>query len=257
MTLARHGLVALLLCAAGAVVPARADREPGTLRVDYFHTGGQGVDVYSVDRVVVEPLPWPGNPARAVDDTNLGNFRFQVRDPSGALLYSRGYDTVYEEWETTAEAATSHRTFAASLRFPMPTGPVTVTVQKRDDAQRFVDAWSFKVDPADPYVVRSPPQRQELIEVERHGPSVDKVDVLLLGDGYTQAECAGKFRNDLTRAVEALFAHEPFHSRRADFNVWALCPPRRSRASRGHRPGSSAAARSAPRTTRSVRSATS
>ena len=218
-------LIACTLLAVGAQTPAAAAAETPTLRVDYFHTGGRGVDAYALDRVVVEPLPWPGNPARTVDDTNLGGFRFEVRDTSGKLVYSRGYDTVYAEWESTAEAATEHRTFAASLRFPMPSGPVTVTVQKRDAEQRFVDAWTFKVDPSDPYVLHAPPPRQDLIEVERHGPSPDKVDVLLLGDGYTAAECATKFQADVKRAVDALFGHEPFRSRRADFNVWGLCPP--------------------------------
>ena len=125
-------LIACTLLATGATQAATTGGVPATMRVDYFHTGGRGVDAYAVDRVVVEPLPWPGNPARAVDDTNLGGFRFEVRDATGKLLYSRGYDTVYAEWESTAEAATEHRTFAASLRFPMPAVPVTVTVQKRD-----------------------------------------------------------------------------------------------------------------------------
>ena len=218
-------LIACTLLAAGAAQAGTSGSAPATLRVDYFHTGGRGVDAYAVDRVVVEPLPWPGNPARAVDDTNLGGFRFEVRDASGALLYSRGYDTVYAEWESTAEAASVHRTFAASLRFPMPAGPVTVIVQKRDDEQRFVDAWSFNVDPKDPYVIHTPPPKQDLIEVERHGDPADKVDVLLLGDGYTAAECATKFSSDVSRAVESLFAHEPFRGRRSDFNVWGLCPP--------------------------------
>ena len=31
----------------------------GTLRVDYFHTGGKGAEIFGVDRVVAEPLPWP------------------------------------------------------------------------------------------------------------------------------------------------------------------------------------------------------
>ena len=218
-------LIACTLLATGATQAATTGGVPATMRVDYFHTGGRGVDAYAVDRVVVEPLPWPGNPARAVDDTNLGGFRFEVRDATGKLLYSRGYDTVYAEWESTAEAATEHRTFAASLRFPMPAVPVTVTVQKRDDEQRFVDAWTFKVDPKDPYVLHAPPPKQDLIEVERHGEPADKVDVLLLGDGYTAAECATKFRSDVAKAVASLFAHEPFRSRRSDFNVWGLCPP--------------------------------
>ena len=49
--------------------------------------------------------------------------------------------------------------------------------------------------------------------------------MLLLGDGYTAEECAGDFRADARRLADVLFAHEPFHHRRDDFNVWGLCPP--------------------------------
>ena len=33
-----------------------------TMRVDYFHTGDATQEVFSLDRVVIEPLPWPGDP---------------------------------------------------------------------------------------------------------------------------------------------------------------------------------------------------
>ncbi len=51
-----------------------------------------------------------------------------------------------------------------------------------------------------------------------------KVDFLILGDGYTEAE-RGKFEKDARRLVEILFAVSPFKERRSDFNVWGLCPP--------------------------------
>ncbi len=50
------------------------------------------------------------------------------------------------------------------------------------------------------------------------GPASRKVDLVLVSDGYSLAQEA-KFRADATRLVNALFAHEPFKSRRADFNV--------------------------------------
>ena len=69
-------LLALLLAASAAPsAPA-----PRTFRVDYFHTGNATEERFSLDRLVVEPLPWPGNPARAVDETNLGKYLFEVRD---------------------------------------------------------------------------------------------------------------------------------------------------------------------------------
>src|SRR5262245_48859154 len=42
-----------------------------TMRLDYYHSGNASQELFSVDRVVVEPLPWPGNPQKAIDDTNL------------------------------------------------------------------------------------------------------------------------------------------------------------------------------------------
>src|SRR5947209_11739978 len=67
------------------------------------------------------------------------------------------------------------------------------------------------------------PAPAPLIEIEKHGPPAEKVDFLILGDGYTAAE-RGKFEKDARRLVEILFAHSPFKERRSDFNVWGLCP---------------------------------
>ena len=44
-----------------AVVTARADAAR-TMRVDYYHTGTATEERFSLDRVVLEPLEWPGNP---------------------------------------------------------------------------------------------------------------------------------------------------------------------------------------------------
>src|SRR5262249_25156486 len=54
--------------------------------------------------------------------------------------------------------------------------------------------------------------------------SEDKLDLLLIGDGYTERE-RPKFEKDARRLVEVLFQKSPYRERRADFNVWGLCPP--------------------------------
>ncbi|MBM3891488.1 MAG: hypothetical protein FJ388_20440 [Verrucomicrobia bacterium] len=63
-----------------------------------------------------------------------------------------------------------------------------------------------------------------LIEIQKRGDPASKVDLLILGDGYTVAE-SGKFEKDAQRLAEVLFAISPFKERRDDFNVWGLCPP--------------------------------
>ena len=58
------------------------------MRVDYYHTGGSKEERFSLDRIVIEPLPWPGHPRRVIDDTNLGKYLFwqYFRTDSGARI---------------------------------------------------------------------------------------------------------------------------------------------------------------------------
>jgi hypothetical protein len=60
--------------------------------------------------------------------------------------------------------------------------------------------------------------------VFENGPPSDKVDILILGEGYTQAELP-KFHADVARLTDKLFATEPFRSRKKDFNVRAIDLP--------------------------------
>src|SRR5690242_5645022 len=127
-----------------------------TMRLDYYHTGDATQEIFSLDRVVIEPLPWPGNPAQAIDTSTLGKYFFEVRDAkTKQLLYSRGFASIYGEWETTDEAKTSKRTFQESLRFPAPSAPVEIVLKKRDAKNAWVDLWTTSVDPADQFVDRS------------------------------------------------------------------------------------------------------
>ncbi len=201
---------------------------PRTLRVDYYHTGNSHEGWFSLDRVVLEPLEWPGNPNKAVDDSQLGNYLFEVREKSsGKLLYSRGFNSVFGEWKTTEDALHGNRTFSESLRFPRPDVPVEVSLKERagsDFRQVWKEVWRTAVDPKDKFVDRSrPPSPGALMELQKMGDPATKVDLLVLGDGYTAAE-RGKFERDARRFMEALFSTSPFREHRKDFNVWGLCP---------------------------------
>jgi hypothetical protein len=213
------GLAASFGASSAGAAPVR------TMRVDYFHTGNASEERFSLDRVVIEPLPWSGNPRRAIDDTNLGKYFFEVVDrKTNRVLYSRGFASVYGEWETTGEAQTLRRTFSESLRFPAPEGPVQIVLKKRDAENAFHEIWSLALDPRDVFIdTATPPSPGPLLEIQKSGPSADKVDFLILGDGYTAAE-RGKFEKDARRLAELLFAVSPFKERRTDFNVWGLCP---------------------------------
>ena len=217
----------MLLSVSMIVLGTGAFATPRTLRVDYYHTGNEKEERFSLDRVVVEPLPWPGNQSQAIDRTNLGKYFFEVVDEaSGQPIYSRGFSSIYGEWETTAEAKTLNRTFSESLRFPAPDKRVRVTVKKRDGRNAFQSLWTLDIDPADKFVERDAPTASAgpLIPIRKSGVPAAKLDLLILGDGYAAGE-RRKFERDARRLVQVLFETSPFKERVNDINVWGLVPP--------------------------------
>ena len=213
-----------------AMLQAGAAAAAPTMRVDYYHTGNEKEERFSLDRIVVEPLPFPGNPARPIDPTNRGKYFYEVAEAkSGAVLYSRGFSSIYGEWETTAEAKLMNRTFSESLRFPAPDAPVKIVLKKRDANNVSRDIWMLTIDPSDKFVERGTGARDSfdrgaLIMLHESGDPAQKLDLLILGDGYTAAE-RDKFERDARRLVGVLFATAPFKDRQRDINVWGLCPP--------------------------------
>ena len=198
---------------------------PRTMRLDYFHTGSAAEERFALDGATIEGA-WPGAPGHELDDSNLGKYYFEVVDrKTNRVLFSRGYASIYGEWETTDEARQAHRTFHESLRFPEPAGAVQVTVKKRHRDNAFREVWSTVVDPKDSSVDRTaPPAARTVWAVMKNGEPGGKVDLLLLGDGYTSAEM-DKWHKDARRLSETLFAVSPFRERRSDFNVWAVDTP--------------------------------
>ncbi|MCX6551055.1 MAG: IgA Peptidase M64 [Acidobacteria bacterium] len=226
----------------GTAAPFDASFARDTMRVDYLHTGGLGMEAIAVDRIVNDG-PWPGSRVRLVDDTNLGTYLFEVIDrTTNQVIYSRGFATLFGEWETTPEAREAHRTFGASLRFPWPKRPVQIVLKKRDRQNAFHEFWSTLIDPASRTVNRAKlAPAGKVWTVWESGTPESKVDLLLLGDGYTEAELP-KFHKDVTRLIEKMFALEPYKSHRADFNVRAIDLP--ASASGIHNPRTGEARRS-------------
>jgi hypothetical protein len=199
---------------------------PATMRVDYMHIGNVLDSRYALERITIEALPWAGNLTRLIDNTNRGQSFFEVVDPkTGVVLYSRGFSTLFGEWRTTDEAQHISKGFQESLRFPMPSAPVRVRVMERDERNGFSVVWSVDVDPNSQDIERKQaPAPVKPIAIVNNGPSPQKVDLLIIGDGYTAAQM-DKFQADAKRLSAHLFTVSPFKERAKDFNVWALAVP--------------------------------
>jgi hypothetical protein len=194
-----------------------------TMRVDLAHTGGPRGEVVAVAGAV-DDGPWAGSLTRLLDDTNLGTYLFEVRDPrTNRVLFSRGYSSMYAEWESTGEGKKASRTFSESLRFPWPKAPVQVVLLRRDAQNAFVPFFTAAVDPADANPAPRAAQGK-VWTVFESGPSTEKLDLLMLGEGYAEKDLP-KFHADVKKLVDLLFSYEPFKSHKSDFNVRALDLP--------------------------------
>jgi hypothetical protein len=198
---------------------------PATMRLDYFHGGNAESELFSLEQVVFEPLPWSGNMHQPIDKTLRGKYMFEIVDPeSGVVAWSRSFSSIYGEWETTAEARKINRTFHESIRFPAQSSSFEVVLKKRGDNNEFVQIWRHAIDPGD-YMNHheSAMFADEVVAIHNSGDPAQKVDLLLLGDGYT-AEEHDKFVAKAKELAEILFATPPFKERKDDFNIWAIAP---------------------------------
>lgn len=197
---------------------------PQTMRLDYFHSGNRDTEMFSLDEVVIEALLWTGNMHQPIDQTLRGKYLFEISDESGKVSWSRSFSSVYGEWETTGEAREMNRTFHESLRFPAPTSNFTVTLKKRGAENRFEKIWQIDIDPDDYMHHReSAAYADQVVAIVNNGDPAMKVDLLLLGDGYTAAE-QDAFIAKAREMTKVLFSTSPFKERKDDFNVWALAP---------------------------------
>ena len=213
----------ILLAALATASTAIADVTPGTMRVDFFHSGNAATEMFSLDQVVVEPLPWTGNMAQPIDKTLRGKYLFEIVN-DGDVAWSRSLSSIYGEWETTGEARRINRSFHESVRFPAQADTFELVLKKRAADNAFEEIWRIELDPADVLVHReSAMYADEIVAIHESGDPATRVDLLLMGDGYTAAE----HEDFIARARELtaiLFDTTPFRERKNDFNVWAVAP---------------------------------
>ncbi len=194
-----------------------------TLRFDYYHSGIADAEYISLDELRIE-REWPGSKVNLIDDLHYGLYRFEVVDSaSGNLIYAYPFASIFGEWQTTGEASEGvWRTFHESQRFPEPKKPFTLILKKRNPDGSYVQIYESDQNPQSHYINRSPVmQNHRIWKIFENGSAENKVDILVLGDGYREDD-AKQFKKNAKHLINVLFETEPFKSRKSDFNVWAI-----------------------------------
>ena len=125
--------------------------------------------MFSLDQVVIEPLPWTGNMAQPHDVTSRGKYLFEIVDPdTGEIAWSRSFSSIYGEWETIGESRVINRSFHESVRFPAQESVFHLVMKKRGPGNAFEEVWRIELDPADVLVHRESAMFDEHV-VAAHG----------------------------------------------------------------------------------------
>ncbi len=85
----------------------------------------------------------------------------------------------------------------------------------------FHDIWHTVVDPADKSIDKTPLAAGDVTVLLNSGPSEEKIDLSIIGDGYRMSEHT-KFIGDARRAMQYLFSTAPYSEHQRAFNVRAV-----------------------------------
>ena len=192
-----------------------------SLRFDLVLAGNHESSNVYLDVISHEPF-WGGSHRNLLDPFMYGNYRIQVWDDStGTMIYSKGFCTYFEEWQTTAEAKSVQGAFDQVIRIPAPITPVRVEISARDEQNVFGLKLKLHIDPADPYIKPFSGIKYPFRKLVDCGDPEDCVDIAFIAEGYTTSE-SEKFYNDVKRLSDSLLAGKPFRDFRERFNIWAV-----------------------------------
>ncbi|MBN1990486.1 MAG: peptidase M64 [Bacteroidales bacterium] len=210
----------LLFSQSDMSVPA----DPQALRIDLTLAGNsQETNVY-LDNMLQEPY-WSGSPSSTIDALDFGIYRIAVTDrESGALVYSNGFCSLFQEWQTTAEAKQLKRSFEQVVRIPFPSKPVHLSLLQRMYNGTLVEIFSLDIDPASMFISKEKPMAYPVSQIVTGGDYRYCLDIAFIAEGYT-ANQMDKFRADVKSMADYLFAQAPFNKYASKINVWAIESP--------------------------------
>jgi hypothetical protein len=198
-----------------------------TMRIDYFHIGDAANEFITIDHVF-QYGTWAGSLKNLIDNFNNGAYYYKIYDlASGKLIFSRGFDSYFKEYQTVDDAIKGiKRTYHESAIIPYPKNKIRFVLERRDKQNKLNEIFSSEIDPSDLYIIKDAVKDDAVKIYKSHysGNPHDKVDVAILGDGYTLKE-QKKFEDDLKRFSSVFLSHEPYKSRKDKFNIYGVFKP--------------------------------
>jgi len=191
------------------------------LRFDYMLAGNSQKSVVYPMGMKEEPV-YAGSRESLIDPFNYGNFKYEIFDAEeNKLIYSRGFCTLFQEWQTTSEAKTTERSFYEVATFPFPKIKVRFVLSLRERSGNFIRLYESIINPDDYYIRREKSSDVTLTRIYGSGEPQKSVDLAFIAEGYTRNEME-KFREDVRKMTDVLLSEAPFSEYTDKINIWAV-----------------------------------
>ncbi len=192
-----------------------------SLRYDFLLAGNNTDTEVFPAQIKKEPY-WGGSKTNLIDPFLYGSYQFKIYDvKSDSLIFSKGFSTLFQEWQTTAEAKKMTKSFYQSVIFPYPKKQIRLEINARQFSGIFKTIFKTEIDPSDYFIIDEKPIIADVERIVTSGKPENSVDIAILAEGYTQFE-KQKFLDDVAHLTDYLFNEPPFRSNSDKFNIYGV-----------------------------------
>ncbi|MFB6341861.1 M64 family metallopeptidase [Saccharicrinis sp. FJH62] len=191
------------------------------LRVDLVLSGNKTSQMASVSQVY-EEKQWGGRTTKLDEFHGKGTYKYDLYDlNTGKLIYTDGFSTLFQEWQTTDEAENIERSMENTIYAPLPQKDVRFVLVHRVDGLFTDTLLNINLNPEGEIVRPTETPDSKTKDILISGKTDECIDIVLIAEGYTKYD-EKLFFEDAQNFADALFTSKPFAENKGKFNIRAV-----------------------------------
>jgi len=192
-----------------------------TLRFDYYHSGSFEAEYVMPDELILEGI-WAGPRKNLIDPFDYGANKIMVYDSiSDKLIFTRGFSSLFIEYQATEEAKSQCGNFPESFLMPLPKKTVRLEFYSRGKDMVWVKRYESFINPKKDDLKIKAGDAYQVETIFKSGNPKKKLDLVFLPEGYTNVEIP-KFLEDCARFAGYLFKTDPYGQFLKNINIRAV-----------------------------------
>ncbi len=198
---------------------------PERLRYDYVISGNDK-NISLVDYMFCKEPFWGGSTVNLFDTFAYGDMFIEVYDSStNTMIYSRGYCTLFKEWQATDEAHFHNKAYLETVSMPFPHKTILIRILSRDYYLNMYEVSRTYLNPCSHDIkMLKQPDFTEVQFIDSTGLIAERTDLVFIAEGYTKTMRA-KFFSDARRFRDVLYKWHPYAELPSAFNIYAVFAP--------------------------------